>query len=168
LYITLLAILTVSCTGLEKADCSKDENRPFPLDRLTFELSVGEPETADTKSAKTGWSKGDKINLWFASNYAQSTPDVVILFDGSSWEKSFVRKECTLPQNGTFAALFESSNSLDSQSATVSGSTSTYNVPASTVTGGSFNCSPMLMSAINLCYTIDSKTEVLSASISGW
>jgi len=165
LHIFLLGAMMASCTGIETSEYDKDGNKLFPIDRLSFAVTVSEPET---EAAMTAWVTGDKINLWFTTHYSQSTPDMTLLYDGSSWNRSFLKDGCAIPQDGTFAVLYESANVLGDLPVDVQPTRSTYTLPASSVEGGNYNCTPLLMTTSNQNYTIDPNTDVLSATISGW
>ena len=79
--------------------------------KIHFDITVGNL-SPDTKAAKTGWDEGDKINIWFDENF-ETTPDLVITYNGSSWDGGELREGVSLKESGgTLVALYESQNDL--------------------------------------------------------
>ncbi len=66
------------------ASCSKSEignSEDFVLNIKVADLNV-----SDTKAVKTGWTSGDRINIWYDTNISDN-PDLVIKYDGTKWIK---------------------------------------------------------------------------------
>ena len=84
---------------------------PVPQGSIILDLDIaGFDGAGDTKAAKKGWAKGDKLNLWFDDwNYTaradNPTPDLVITYDGSKWTAGALASGRSLPPSGKFSVL---------------------------------------------------------------
>ena len=73
----------------------------------------GSPET---RAAKTSWIAGDKLNIflddWNQNGEGQSAPDLVLTYDGSTWQSGSLAPGRTLKANGKFLVFYEGYNDL--------------------------------------------------------
>lgn len=80
--LTLIAAMAafVACSKVDVTapDAGIAQNR-----EIKFNINVGGFGGPETKAVKTGWTSGDKINIWFNSNNYK-TPDLVMTYDGSA------------------------------------------------------------------------------------
>ena len=100
-----MAAATVLCI----ASCSKAQ---FPEGArkgsdLRLNISVADLAKAGTKAVKTGWAAGDSIYIWYDAN-TQQTPDLVIVYDGTDWEKAsdYAFSGNTPSASGTLNAIY--------------------------------------------------------------
>lgn len=91
------------------ASCSKAQ---FPEgarkgSNLRLNISVADLAKAGTKAVKTGWAAGDSIYIWYDAN-TQQTPDLVIVYDGTDWEKAsdYAFSGNTPSASGTLNAIY--------------------------------------------------------------
>ena len=107
-------IFAAAAAAFALAACDKAlvENAPEtvqPSGDIKVNITVADFNgSSDTKAVmKTGWANGDKISIWYDSNTGD-TPDLVIDYNGSTWEKS---SGTTTPSaSGTLKAVY--SNNL--------------------------------------------------------
>ena len=91
---------------------------PVPQGSIILDLDIaGFDGAGDTKAAKKGWAKGDKLNLWFDDwNYTaradNPTPDLVITYDGTNWTAGALASGRSLKPSGKFSVLYEGGNDL--------------------------------------------------------
>lgn len=109
--------------------CSKDSTEPGdnnPANReVKFNITVTD-FNQETRSVKTGWTNGDKLNIWFNDNQ-QKTPDLILTFDGNAWNQSSLRDPGMTFTNGKDCMfIYEGFNDLDSYD--ISYSQFTHNV----------------------------------------
>lgn len=95
------------------ASCNKENMEDTKPSELKLNISVSYFGGATTKAVKTGWTAGDKINIWYDGNN-QYPPDLVIKYDGSEWTKD---SEAVLSGNepaerGKIYFIYEASNNL--------------------------------------------------------
>lgn len=150
------ALLFAAC---DKEVILSDDNRGGDSsDSVVVNISVDGMFGNDTKAVKAGWENGDKLNIWFDGAYWNVAPQLVLTYNGSSWDASSVSSS-TLSASGKFIVIYEASNSLFN--ATINNtyarfpgnSTDGYNVPVSCYKNG-------------VSYTFSDGT--LTANISGW
>jgi len=150
------ALLFAAC---DKEIILSDDNRGGDSsDSVVVNISVDGMFGNDTKAVKAGWENGDKLNIWFDGAYWNVAPQLVLTYNGSSWDASSVSSSI-LSASGKFIVIYEASNSLFN--ATISNtyarfpgnSTDGYNVPVSCYKNG-------------VSYTFSDGT--LTANISGW
>ena len=97
--------------------CYKEQNvieEPAAPTNIQVNITVSDMMPA-TKAIKSGWTSGDKINIWF--DRAQTvTPHLIITYDGSKWVPGTINPtaEAALKTDntGTFRYLFEATNNL--------------------------------------------------------
>lgn len=97
--------------------CNKEQNvieEPAAPTNIQVNITVSDMMPA-TKAIKSGWTSGDKINIWFDG--AQTvTPHLIITYDGSKWVPGTINPtaEAALKTDdtGTFRYLFEATNNL--------------------------------------------------------
>ena len=129
------AIAALSCNKVETGTSDKQDIR--------IHINVSD---VSTKAVKTGWTNGDKINIWFDGSPAQ-TPNLIITYDGSKWVPGSLDEtaEAALKTDGTgtFKYLYEAGNDITAFSYDDYGSFTKYAFPTATI--GSQNCfSPVL------------------------
>ena len=77
--------MTSSSAAFSIGSCNKaDIETPKTDIKLNITVAYIDGEAA-TKAVKTGWENGDKINIWYEGN-TQFNPDIVIKFNGSTWD----------------------------------------------------------------------------------
>ena len=114
IFASAAIILAASCNKIETSEQAIAPNE------IKLNINVANiTGDADTKAAKTGWTSGDKINIWFddwnnTESVENHTPDMVITYDGSAWKVSsqVSGRSSRLKANGKLSALFEGFNDL--------------------------------------------------------
>lgn len=156
------------------ASCSK-EQAPKKTTKVTVDIKVDDPYV-DSKAIKTGWSVGDKINIWFNSvpaghySYWKEAPHLVLTKTAGGWSSSEV-DESLLGLSGTFNAIYESTNSWFNSAWDVS-----Y---AYAPTGTSFklhewasDCGPRSVPTVcfkmSSAYGYNSGTKKITGTITSW
>lgn len=159
--ISLFAVITalVACS---KADVTVPETEEPQGTEVKFNITVGDFDS-QTKAIKTGWTNGDRINIWFdgISNYA-ATPDLILTYDGTAWNPGSLNK--TPNANGNIIVLYEGFNDISHYQ-----HTSQYLYPNTTLTVENMGCyaQPMAYTnGSNISYTFESNT--LTANINDW
>ncbi len=107
-YILLAAAAILAAA----VSCNKDQDSTPKGVKVNITVADLNP---DTKAVKSGWTSGDKINIWF--DRAESlTPHLIITYDGSKWVPGTINPtaEAALKTDdtGTFRYLFEATNNL--------------------------------------------------------
>ena len=114
-------IIAAALAAMLSASCSKSIETPAapsPGEGIILDLSIaGFDGAGDTKALKTGWTAGDKLNLWFDDwNYTEQAnnriPDLVITYDGSKWTAGALAAGRSLKESGKFSVLYEGGNDL--------------------------------------------------------
>lgn len=115
-------LLAAAAAALTMASCQKNESletedSAAAEEVVSLDISVGGLDGGDaaTKAIKKGWAVGDKINIWYDNNSAE-TPDLVIRYDGTAWmidDEAAVSGK-TPAASGTLNALYEASNDFSS------------------------------------------------------
>ena len=117
----LSIIAMAAIAALLSASCNKSIETPMvpaPQGSIILDLDIaGFDGAGDTKAAKKGWAKGDKLNLWFDDwNYTaradNPTPDLVITYDGTNWTAGELAAGRSLRPSGKFSVLYEGGNGL--------------------------------------------------------
>lgn len=179
------AFSLVSCNKeqIESAQPSAQKGNP------TVEISVGNMDgTIDdgiiTKAAKTDWTEGDKINIWFddlaAHKYGDSfpqydehfNPELVMTYNGSTWVSEFSSffDSSKLKGSGRIRAIYESTNKLSDTfyyKFQRPGSSEIYDIYHPGVAYTNYYMTPMIVSA-NVSYQYDSEENKISANLSTW
>ena len=115
-----LSIIAVTAiAALLSASCNKSIETPVvpaPQGSIILDLDIA-GFAGDTKAMKKGWVKGDKLNLWFDDwNYKEqkenSTPDLVITYDGANWTAGELAAGRSLRPSGKFSVIYEGGNDL--------------------------------------------------------
>lgn len=133
-----------------------------------------EPFDAGTKAAKTAWTDGDRINIWFDnSSFNVAAPDLVITYNGGAWTAGALKDGANpLSSGGKLSYFYEGYNDLSSYGFDYS----TSAARASYTKGGrltpgsdskySYNTPLVVISGNDVSYTFSSNT--LTATLSGW
>ena len=105
-------LLAAAAILVAAVSCNKDQD--YAPQGVKLNITVADLEQG-TKAIKTGWTSGDKINIWF--DRAQTvTPHLIITYDGSKWVPGTINPtaEAALKTDdtGTFRYLFEATNNL--------------------------------------------------------
>ena len=163
LYLTLLSLVLVCACGKPDVDSSVDVSPEIRLN-----ITVANPEGTDSKAVKNAWAEGDKINVWFDANGAgQSEPDLVISYDGLSWNNGSFRDGCTLEPTGYLLALYESYNDLSSAKYSYEWESDRgWFYPVSSQESEAYRCMPMMLTCGNVPYTFTENT--LTAYLIEW
>lgn len=167
LFTVLAALSFVSCQKVEK-DQSDEESSVMTLGDCTdFEFMMPE-----TKAAKTGWTEGDVIDIWFYKGAVeQSGPDLKLTYHSGSWRSRVINPGCTLRDGGSFTCVYTGNADITSYSHMYDGYYKNYFTFPSARNQYCDNygasASPMLITIPTpLNYTLDG-TRV-SATITGW
>ncbi len=145
---------------------------PAPQGSIILDLDIAGFEGAgDTKAMKKGWVKGDKLNLWFDDwNYTAQennpTPDLVITYDGSTWNARALATGRSLKPSGKFTVLYEGFNDLTKYESKFSNGGQAYKAPSDLISGTRVRQNNIIYFKNSLDYTYaDNK---LTATISDW
>lgn len=107
--IILAALFTMAAVSCQKTETSAENEESIHFD---FNIASFEP---GTKAAKTDWSNGDKLNVWFDGNGSNQTiPDLVLTYNGSQWVAGALRSgvQANLKANGKVTLVYEGYNDL--------------------------------------------------------
>lgn len=111
----LAIIIAAAVAAFAFSSCNKIDNAAEENSGIKFNITVANPGGSDTKAVKTGWTNGDKINIWFDS-HATATPDLVITYNGTSWIaselSSTVKDGLIIGNTGTMVYFYEGGNDL--------------------------------------------------------
>lgn len=105
-------LLLIAAGAFLFASCSKSE-QPSQNKEIKLNINVSGP-SSDTKAAKKAWAIGDKLNIWFDQNTNQTTPDLIITYNGTNWVAGSLRAGCTPSASGLLLALYEGYNDVSS------------------------------------------------------
>lgn len=109
-----IVIFLMAAGALLMASCTKNEvPAPQNDESIKLNINISGPGN-DTKAAKKSWVAGDKLNIWFDTNHNQSTPDLIITYNGTNWVAGSLRAGCTPPASGYLLALYEGFNDVSS------------------------------------------------------
>ncbi|HBH21661.1 MAG TPA: hypothetical protein DDX33_06905 [Rikenellaceae bacterium] len=119
-----ITTFVAALAALAIVSCNKNSVEQPPVEtneRIELDLTIaGFDDSADTKAVKKGWTKGDKINLWFDDwNFDEqkvAAPDLIITYDGSKWTSGKFAEGRSPKAEGKFTAVYEGSNDIMSQS----------------------------------------------------
>ena len=110
-YAFFVMVAVISFASCEREEEMEVTPAPISQDQIKFNFTV-EDLDPETRAAKTGWANGDKINIWFDGN-CEKTPDLVLYYNGTSWDAGELREGVQLStEGGQLAALFETQNDL--------------------------------------------------------
>jgi len=105
-------LLAAAAILVAAVSCNKDQD--YAPQGVKLNITVADLEQG-TKAIKTGWTSGDKINIWFDGAEAL-TPHLIITYDGSKWVPGTINPtaEAALKTDdtGTFRYLYEATNDL--------------------------------------------------------
>ena len=184
-FAALIAAFGISSCNkeqIESAQPSDQKNNP------SVEITVNSIEgTIDdgitTKAAKTAWTEGDKINIWFdlaAHKYGNSlperdvhfNPELILTYNGSSWEPEFSTffDSSKLNANGRIRVVYESTNDFNNTfyfKFQQPLSTDIYDRYYPRAAVANHYMTPMIVIA-NADYQYDSESDRISSNISGW
>lgn len=170
----LSIIVVTAIAALLSASCNKSIETPMvpaPQDSIILDLDIA-GFAGDTKAVKNGWADGDKLNLWFDDwNYTaqenNSTPDLVITYDGSKWTAGALASGRSLKPSGKFSVLYEGGNDL-SASYSYWSNGQCFEYPAQWVAeiGKRVNYYHMICREENVGYTYSGNK--LTAAIADW
>ena len=147
---------------------------PVPQGSIILDLDIaGFDGAGDTKAAKKGWAKGDKLNLWFDDwNYTaradNPTPDLVITYDGTNWTAGALASGRSLKPSGKFSVLYEGGNDLSESRSYWHVGSQCFEYPAQWVAeiGKRVNYYHMICRKENVGYTYSGNK--LTAAIADW
>lgn len=110
----IYTILLAGTALVAAASCAKI-NAPLAEDAaVKINITVGDLEPG-TRAVKTGWTTGDKINIWF-DGASSATPHLIISYDGTQWTSGSIDSaaEAALKTDGsgTFKYLYEGGNDI--------------------------------------------------------
>lgn len=178
------AFCLASCSKEQTPDAQPSVQKTYP----TVEISVDNiggtiDDGVTTKAAKSAWLSGDKINIWFdepvqkyggsfSSRDVHFSPELVLTFNGSSWEPEFSDffDASKLKENGKAIAIYENSNNLTGTfyfRFEEPGSSMIYNRYHPAAAATNHYMTPMIVSA-NEAYHYDSEEDKIVADLSAW
>ena len=111
----IIFLTVAAATLLLTASCQKTET-DTTSDKVIVNINVA-GLAPETKAVKTGWSEGDKINIWFNDvpaghySYWKELPHLVLTYTAGAWTGSDVDVDL-LSASGTFKAIYEASNAM--------------------------------------------------------
>lgn len=162
--IILAALFTMAAVSCQKTETSAENEESIHFD---FNIASFEP---GTKAAKTDWSNGDKLNVWFDGNGSEQTiPDLVLTYNGSQWVAGALRSgvQAKLKAEGNVTLVYEGYNNLGSAPYKYEWYLGNeWFKPYFTFSWGDIYASPLVAYAEKRTYTYTSNT--VTASISGW
>ena len=103
----IAAIVLTSCTKSDTPNTGKV---------LKLNLKIAAPET-ESKAKKTGWTEGDRLNIWFNENeVGHANPDLIVRYDGVNWTSIYLRPEANIKigSDGKMNILYEGYNYIGS------------------------------------------------------
>lgn len=179
------AFSLVSCNKeqIESTQPSTQKNNPS-VEIIVNSIDGTIDDGITTKAAKTNWTEGDKINIWFddlaAHKYGDSfpqydehfNPELVMTYDGSTWGSEFSSffDASKLKANGRIRAIYESTNKLSDTfyyKYQKPGSSEIYDIYHTGAGTANHYMTPMIVSA-NVSYQYDSAEDKISANLSTW
>ena len=125
------------------------------------------PIAPDTRAIKQIWEAGDKLNVWFMKNQQQE-PDVVLNYNGSSWEVGAARGGLTVGElsgadEKCAYCFYEGYNDLSKYSYGYDSDSSTGSFSRTAALGGAPQM-PMVLAGLS-DYTFDTSSNTLSTSL---
>lgn len=171
-----LSIIAVTAiAALLSASCNKSIETPMvpaPQDSIILDLDIA-GFAGDTKAVKSGWAKGDKLNLWFDDwNYTaradNPTPDLVITYDGSKWTAGALASGRSLKPSGKFSVLYEGFNKLSEYKTHFSRGSQWFTPHSEGYGGDNVYFKPLVFECEAIDYNYNNADNKLSATISSW
>lgn len=101
------AIIGAVFTSCSKEKVADEINVPANQE-VKFNFTVCDP-IPGTRAVKSGWEKGDKINLWF-NDTVGSQPDLILTFDGTNWNAGKLRAPITFEDEENVKCIYEGFN----------------------------------------------------------
>ena len=171
-----LSIIAVTAiAALLSASCNKSIETPVvpaPHGSIILDLDIAGFEGAgDTKALKNGWADGDKLNLWFDDwNYNEkadnSTPDLVITYNGTEWTAGALAAGRSLRPNGNFSVVYEGSNKLSEYTSFFYSGSQWFKPHEESYNGINVRFMPLAFYCEGIDYSYAGNK--LTATISGW
>lgn len=109
---TLIAAFSISSCNKEQLPVSADTTQDVAAQDIKVVVNVGGINGADTRALKSGWTAGDKINIWFDGANCTKLPELVLTYNGSAWDASKVSAALKTTGACTFIAVYEESNKM--------------------------------------------------------
>lgn len=173
-----LSIIAVTAiAALLSASCNKSIETPMvpvPQGSIILDLDIAGFEGAgDTKAAKKGWAKGDKLNLWFDDwNYTaradNPTPDLVITYDGTNWTAGELAAGRSLKSSGKFSVMYEGFNDLSKYKTSFYSGSQWFTPHSEGYGGDNVHFKPLVFECEAIDYNYNNADNKLSATISSW
>ena len=113
----LAALAFASCQQVSIQE-NTEQNEETPAINYVFNITVANPDGADTKSVKAGWEEGDVIGLWM-DNAEDCPAQVSLTFDGQNWTCTTTPGVILNNSEGHLSALYKGDNDLDLSSSIV-------------------------------------------------
>ena len=173
--LSIIAVTAIS--ALLSASCNKSIEAPVvpaPQGSIILDLDIaGFDGAGDTKAAKKGWAKGDKLNLWFDDwNYTaradNPTPDLVITYDGTNWTAGALASGRSLKPSGKFSVLYEGFNKLSEYKTHFSRGSQWFTPHSEGYGGDNVYFKPLVFECEAIDYNYNNADNKLSATISSW
>jgi len=160
-----LAIAAVSCT--------KTDTTPETPDDIIFDIKVSPIDTG-TKALKSGWTAGDKLNIWFDYNGNADEPNLILRYDGTEWKtySSLEGIKDSLKTEGNITLVYEGWNDLSKYSYQLYNNNDWFHYPKvyySVLQGsyrGDYCATPLGAYSESKAYTFDG--TVVRATIDSW
>ena len=166
-------LFLMAAGALMMASCTKDVvTAPETTEGIKLNVNIA-GTNADTKAAKKSWATGDKLNIWFDKNNNQTTPDLIITYDGTNWTAGSLRAGCTPSASGYLLALYEGFNDVSSARYDYSyWSSKDWFQPKATkeqpAVGTDSYCRPLVFYAFGISYTFSANTLTFTIISGDW
>ena len=106
--LTVATALVVTAASCNKIETENQENQDINIHVNVSDLSL-------TKAVKTGWTNGDKINIWF-DGVSTQTPHLIITYNGTKWVSGTIdptaKAALKTDGTGTFKYIYEGGNDI--------------------------------------------------------
>lgn len=106
--LTAAAALVVTAASCNKIETENQEKQDIKIHVSVSDLSL-------TKAVKTGWTNGDKINIWF-DGVSTQTPHLIITYNGTKWVSGTIdptaKAALKTDGTGTFKYIYEGGNDI--------------------------------------------------------
>lgn len=110
-YLKLLAVMLFGLFGFSSCQSEVDD---IQTSSKKIKVDIMVADAPNTRAAKTAWTVGDKIHIFFSGNQT-ALPDCTITFNGSRWNASEISEESVelleaSEGDGYLTGFWESSN----------------------------------------------------------
>ncbi len=170
----LFTILAAMVAVFSFVSCNKEIPAVEEQQQDAIKLNIKVADLA-SKAVKSGWTSGDKINIWYDKNITRN-PDLVIEYDGSDWsvDQSATVSGAKPSANGTLNAVYvQNGVSVFSKYSDISSvfgyPAAQFSTPSTGVkvdTQSLYTATPLTSFVESAAYTFESET--LSVNLEAW